>query len=247
MVVRVIVVAAVCPHPPLLVPELAAGAAAELDDLRRACDQAVAALAAADVVIMVGGDDGRAYSGFGPWGVEVTVGDGSPLPLSLLVGQWLLARNGYGTEPAERVRPVERVRPAERVAVARDAPAHECARLGARLAADDRRAGLLVLGDGSRCRGLGAPGYDDPRAAPYDTSVARAFAEVDTGALLGLDRRLSSELGVAGRAPWQVLAGAVRATGGDWRGRVRYDAAPYGVAYLVATWTPTPPTERAVA
>jgi hypothetical protein len=41
---------------------------------------------------------------------------------------------------------------------------------------------------------------------------------------------------VAGRAPWQVLAGAVEATGGNWRGRLHYHAAPYGVAYLVATW-----------
>jgi aromatic ring-opening dioxygenase LigB subunit len=239
MVGRVIVVAAVCPHPPLLVPELAAGAASELDDLRRACEQAVASLAAADTVIMVGGDDRRAYPGFAPWGVEVTVGDGSPLPLSLLVGEWLLARNGHPGS-AGRV-------PVERVAVDAEAPAHECARLGARLAADDRRLALLVLGDGSNCRGLGAPGYDDPRAAGYDAQVARALAGVDTGALLAVDQRLSAELGVAGRAAWQVLAAAVRATGGRWRGRLLYDAAPYGVAYLVATWTPAPAAERATA
>ena len=36
-----VVVAAVCPHPPLLVPSVAAGAAGELDTLREACDTAV--------------------------------------------------------------------------------------------------------------------------------------------------------------------------------------------------------------
>ena len=56
--------------------------------------------------------------------------------------------------------------------------------------------------------------------------------------LLALDPALSDELLVAGRAPWQVLAGA--ADGGSWSAAVTYDAAPYGVTYLVATWTRDP-------
>ncbi|GAA3457324.1 hypothetical protein GCM10018962_91580 [Dactylosporangium matsuzakiense] len=53
-----LVAAAVCPHPPLLVPELAAGAAPELDDLRAACRAAVAHLANASVdsLIVLGSD-----------------------------------------------------------------------------------------------------------------------------------------------------------------------------------------------
>jgi hypothetical protein len=35
-----LVAAAVLPHPPVIVPEIAAGAAHELDDLRLACDEA---------------------------------------------------------------------------------------------------------------------------------------------------------------------------------------------------------------
>lgn len=216
--------AAVCPHPPLLVPELAAGAAPELEPLRHACDLAVASLAGADEVVVLGGDDGRHHRGFAAWGVDVPLGNDRPLPLSLLMGRWLLARHLH-------------VAP-EMVAVPGDADAHACAERGARLAADPRRLALLVLGDGSRCRGQAAPGYDDPRAAGYDAQVAGALAEVDTGALLALDPQLSAELGAAGRAPWQTLAGAVRATGGSWQGRLHHDAAPYGVAYLVATWTP---------
>ena len=75
------VAAAVCPHPPLLVPEIAAGAAAELDDLRAACDAAVTRLLAAqpDVIVVVGTGSvtGRTttpcWGTFGPWGVPVEV------------------------------------------------------------------------------------------------------------------------------------------------------------------------------
>jgi hypothetical protein len=49
------VAAAVLPHPPLLVPELAGDAAPELEPLRAACRQALAAVAAvADLTIVVG-------------------------------------------------------------------------------------------------------------------------------------------------------------------------------------------------
>jgi hypothetical protein len=220
----VIAAAAVCPHPPLIVPQLAAGAVAELDDLRAACDRAVGHLVAArpDALVTVGAA-GETYQGFAPWGVDVPVARARPQPLSLLVGQWLLARNGLDGH--------------ERVAVPPDATVADCDRRGARLAADRRRLAVLVLGDGTRCRGVRAPGYDDPRAEPYDAAVARALAGADTAALLRLDPALSAELGVAGRAAWQVLAGAVRACGGAWRGELLYHAAPHGVAYLVATWT----------
>ena len=40
---------------------------------------------------------------------------------------------------------------------------------------------------------------------------------------------------VGGRAPWQVLAGA---GAGPVTAEVLYDAAPYGVGYVVAAWLP---------
>ena len=51
-----LVAAAVCPHPPLIVPRLAAGAAPELDPLRTACADAVVALrtSGADRLVVVG-------------------------------------------------------------------------------------------------------------------------------------------------------------------------------------------------
>ena len=51
-----------CPSPPLLVPELAAGAAAELDPLRAACREAVRRLLATrpDEVVVIGTGPGLA-------------------------------------------------------------------------------------------------------------------------------------------------------------------------------------------
>ncbi len=53
-------------------------------------------------------------------------------------------------------------------------------------------------------------------------------------AALSPDR--AGELLAAGRAPWQVLAGAAR--GRSWQGSVTWTGAPYGVTYLVAGWAP---------
>jgi hypothetical protein len=234
-----LVAAAVCPHPPLLVPDLAAGAAAELDELRLACDRAVSALLSAepDRLVLVGVDSLPHGTTFAPWGVPVpagasgpTAGASGPLslqvggpggPLSILVGVWLLARAGARADSAE--------------AVAADLDSAACVRLGAAIAAPGR-VGLLVMGDGSGCRGVTAPGYDDPRAEPFDRSVVEALDKGDPAALLALDPALALELRAAGRAPWQVLAGA--AVGRSWHGDLRYAAAPYGVAYFVASWEP---------
>jgi hypothetical protein len=233
-----LVAAAVCPHPPLIVPEIAVGAATESDDLRSACDAAVAHLvdAGARTIVVVGGDEAtRAHrvplrGSFAAWGADMEIGvpgaDHRELPLSLLIGAWLLQRV-EGTSGLRRAM----------LGVAADEPVLTCVALGADQHRDEPWA-LLAMGDGSACRGLKSPGYDDPRAEPYDRGVSRALADADVDALIGLDPVLSAELKVAGRAPWQVLAGAARAAGHAWRGRVTHEAAPYGVAYLVATWTP---------
>ncbi|HEX5598058.1 MAG TPA: class III extradiol dioxygenase subunit B-like domain-containing protein [Micromonosporaceae bacterium] len=233
-----LVAAAVCPHPPLIVPEIAGAAASELEDLRRACDAAVEQLLDAEparVMIIGPGSVSRVYGSgsqdtFARFGlpVPVRIGAGGSstgpqrLPLSLLVGGWLLNRVGAPD------------------VVARSVPdawsAAECRALGREIGRLPEPVALLVMGDGTACRGEQSPGYDDPRAPGYDEEVAAALAEVDTVALLGLDPDLSRQLRVAGRAAWQVLAGAAEASGVDWRGDLAYHAAPYGVAYLVASW-----------
>lgn len=207
-------------------PEVAAGAADELDDLRAACRAAVAHLtnASVDSLIVVGADTTtvRREPPFGgtlsPWGIDRPIGEpgGEPLPLSLLIGAWLAPH-------ADAFQ-----------SVAAGAPPAGCAALGRELAGSAGRVGLLVLGDGSACRTDKAPGYFDPRAEAFDAAVADALARADTGALAEIDPQLAAQLLAAGRAPWQVLAGA--AEGAGLRGELLYNAAPYGVAYLVASW-----------
>ena len=216
----------------MIVPAVATGAASELDGLRTACDEAVARLLAAspDTVCVVGAAETTAEhrfpyrASFAEWGVPVEAHLGEPgpdtpvLPLSVGVGVWLLSRAGGAS--------------CRVVTVAAAAPPEECVQLGERLAHAGRLV-LLVMGDGTACRDLKAPGYLDPRAEPFDATVAKALADADPAALLALDPVLADELMVAGRAPWQVLAGAVTA---PMRGEVLYDAAPYGVQYTVASW-----------
>ena len=92
---------------------------------------------------------------------------------------------------------------------------------------------LLAMGDGSACRGPKAPGYLDPRGLALDAEVERAVRAGDLDELLRIEPALADELLVTGRAPWQVLAGAL--AGVPVETRVWYCDDPFGVAYLAAS------------
>ncbi|MEU0935631.1 hypothetical protein [Embleya sp. NPDC005971] len=238
-----LVAAAVVPCPPMIVPELARGAVAELDPLRAACDQALAALvdSAPDrlVVLGAGGADASLEAGgigtFAPYGLdlEVTLGAGAPQPLSpaLTVGAWLLGRSPWA---ADRIAAGTAPSPVSAAQIAADADPARCATRGAELVAGPDRVALLVVGDGSACRTEKAPGYLDPRAEAYDRALGAALADADPDVLAALDPALARELWVAGRPALQVLAGAA---GPGRGGRLLYAEAPYGVGYFVALWS----------
>ncbi|MFF5931078.1 class III extradiol dioxygenase subunit B-like domain-containing protein [Streptomyces hydrogenans] len=234
-----LVAAAVCPCPPLLVPEVASGAAPELEDARARCADALGVLAAArpDRLYVVGpapedalgafpAGSAGSFAGFGV-DLSVRLGEGPggarPLPGPLAVGAWLLSRTERSDVPVEGLGVDER------------ATAEECAATGRALAASAERVALLVLGDGSACRTVKAPGYFDERAAGFDAEAARVLGSADVPGVLALDPGLAYELKAAGRAPWQVLAGA--AEGAGLEGRLLHEDAPYGVGYLVAVWS----------
>ncbi len=212
-----IIAAAICPHPPLIVPTVAGAAAFETDDLRAACDLAVARLLAASPrqVVIIGADgEPLGLRGYAPGAPDLPRYD---LPLGLVIGNWLLDRAGF--DAAAR----------RQVAVRVDgSPVGSWPDLS-------EPTGLLVMADGSARRGLKAPGYIDERAAPFDAAVTTALASSDLALLEGLDVALAADLLVGGVGPLKALAGL--ATGADWRGQVLYDAAPYGVQYTVAAWS----------
>jgi hypothetical protein len=267
---------AVVPQPPLMVPQLTAGRAAESEPMRAACLDVAARLAgAADQWLVVASDPGGrrtmdhpaggTFRGYGV-DVRVTLGPDVPaapgadpgtptgpagalggrsrggsgraqmypdgyideyLPLPLLIAGWLRGQVAPGVRVAAELVPP-------------DLPTEACRRLGAQLAARPTPApvALLVVGDGATTHGEKSPGYLDRRAEPFDAAVAAALADADPAGLLALDAGLAGELNAAGRAPWQVLAGA--SEGGRWHGELAYSAAPFGVAYHVALWRRQP-------
>ncbi|MFE5502583.1 class III extradiol dioxygenase subunit B-like domain-containing protein [Amycolatopsis japonica] len=220
---------AVLPQPPLLIPELAAGAADECAELREACLAAVRRLTSASPDwVVIGAATGapevpeHASGSFRGFGVDLGVslsrvtGLETELPLPALVAGWLREQVGASSVRVHLVDPAT--------------PSDQCEQF-ARAVGD--HSAVLVLGDGSSRHGPRSPGGEDARAEDFDAGVRDALAKADMGALAALDPALAAELGAGGRAPWQVLAGLAD---GDWTAEVLYSAAPFGVGYHVAVW-----------
>ena len=150
------------------------------------------------------------------------------LPLSLTIGKCLLAEHGAPS--------------AAWWGIASDAPPAECLQLGEKLAALAPRVALLAMGDGPARRARAAPHAADPEADRYDDQVAGALAAADPGALAALDPREDRPLEIAGRAAWQVLAGAAGGEQGQgaFDAELRYRGAPFEVSYVVASWRRAP-------
>ena len=223
---------AFCPHPPLLVPEVARAAAPELDDLRAACRAAISRAATANRPIVLLGSaevpaayDARARGSFAGYGVNLEVGLGTAaadgpleLPLPLTVGAWLLC-DALGPDNG-----------AVAFSVTGEVPPQV-----AGLATGPDDVALVVLGDGSARRTLKAPGYLDERAEPFDAELVAALRGGRPEALAGLDPLLGADLLAAGVPVWRTVG--VLLAGTRWDAELLYDAAPYGVEYAVAVWT----------
>ena len=211
-----IIAAAVCPHPPVLVPELASGAASELDDVRSAALASVSTLASMgpDRIVVVGAGelpqpvDESAGGTLAGHGVDVRAGgDDVVLPLSLTIGAWLLDQAGWD---------------GPRTYTTTSVPTPD-------------RAALLVMAGGSARRSLKAPGYLDERAEVRDAEIGTALGSGDADALASLDVHLGDELLAPGTRALVVLGEMTK--GADVTARLRWDGAPFGVGYWVADWT----------
>jgi hypothetical protein len=220
----------------VLVPELAAGAAAELDDLRAACRTALGKVAASGSQLVLIGDgpisqihSPLARGTLHGFGLDTDFHLGSPscggaveLPVSLTVGAWLVN---------------EALGPRSGAMGCSVGPDFGASRAAADLLglAQARDLALVVLGDGSARLSTTAPGYLDERAAGYDDAVAGALSRGDGEALEGLDAELGRELLVAGVPAWQAAGALLAGTAFD--AELNFRQAPYGVGYFVATWS----------
>src|SRR5829696_9031877 len=147
---------AIVPQPPLLVPELVGAAAAEIEPLRAACQQAVRRLAAQRWHAV--GVDGSGPATVPPdtegsfrgYGVDVPVSLSSgpsvarPLPLPLLVAGWLRGHAGAHTVSGELMHPA--ATPTDCLARGKE--------LGYELSHDPSEWGLLMLADGARTHAM---------------------------------------------------------------------------------------------
>jgi hypothetical protein len=161
--------------------------------------------------------------------VAPDAGPGACLALGAQIAREAAARTD--AQPAPRAAPATALSasdPAARAASATAPSAGDPASLGGPPTA------LLVIGDGAATHTEKAPGYLDERAGPFDDAVAAALAAANPAALAALDPVLAAELWVAGRATWQVLAGATR--DGTWTGELLHSSRPFGVGYHVAVW-----------
>jgi hypothetical protein len=232
--------AVLVPHPPLLVPELVTGAAAETEPLRAACVAAARELCevSRDWLAIAVDQSGPTLipsitrGTFLGYGVDVPVrlADGADapvdpeLPLPALIAGWLRERAGAKTVRVQLLPP--------------DLSRADAFEIGAELAADPFPMGLLVLADGSNRIGDASPARSDERAEPFDDDLRAALAKPDPAALAAIDAALATELGVTGRPALQALAGAALTAGQPWQARELYSGAPYGVGYHVAVWDP---------
>jgi hypothetical protein len=249
-----VIAAAVCPHPPMLVPLVAAAQevtarAPSVEAVRWLTEQTP------ELLVLAGaGPDTRIYSPgscgrFDDYGVPLAV----QLPsATFMLSSWkssplwpLVHRDS--TEPTGPVAlPLALsvgawllaeagwIGPTLALGLSDGLSPAAAAALGAALAEKGTRMALLVMGDGSACRTEKAPGWFDPRAEAFDAQVTAALAVGDPAPLLKVDPQLSRDLLAAGRTSWQLLAGAA----GDVRPQacLHYDDAPFGVQYTVATW-----------
>lgn len=223
---------AIVPSAPVLVPELAGAAAAEMADLVAATIAAAAMLPERWVIIGTGPADEEcgpdAAGTFAGFGVDVRVrlspqnGDEPEpvaLPVCALLGGWV--RGQAQPQASAQVR------------VYRDDHDVDTAlSRGRELRAEIERLpepiGVLVVADGANTLTPAAPGGHDPDNAAAQDALDDALAGGDITELIRLPHQ------ILGRVAFQVLAGLSEP--GPRSAKELYRGAPYGVGYFAGAW-----------
>lgn len=209
------------PSAPLLIPDLAGGAAERDEPLRGACLDVIRCIGKAGSTICV---VAPAVTTAGEWPSDATWDftgfgvarrpepNGGVLPWPLGIGAWLLDAAGW--EGRRRY-------------VAVDATTT--------VAYDDADVAVLAVADGGACRTEKAPGYLDARAEGFDQAIMVAIDTGDAEALAAIDPGLAAELWCTGWPVWRQVA---MATVGRRvaEARLLASAADYGVGYFAGYW-----------
>lgn len=222
---------AIIPSAPVLVPQLAGAAAAEVADLRAAVIDAAKTLPRRWVAVGVGAYDrvvGPESSGtFAGYGVDVPVtlgqAGGAPteLPLCALIAGWVRAL--AGADVRAEVRAYAECHSA-------DSALDHGRRLRSEIDESADAVGVLVVADGANTLTPPAPGGYDPESVAVQRELDDALAAGDAAVLTRLPAA------IVGRVAYQVLAGLCEPA--PRSARELYRGAPYGVGYFVGVWTP---------
>ncbi|OBI16606.1 hypothetical protein A5712_25580 [Mycobacterium sp. E2327] len=222
---------AIVPAAPVLVPELAGAAAAEVADLTAAALAAAALLPSRWVAIgtgptdeVVGPDCSGTFAGFGvdvPVRLSPQAARAAELPVCALLAGW--------------VRGLARPEASVRVHVYRgDHDAGTALAHGRRLRAEIDRVpdpvGALVVADGANTLTPAAPGGHHPGDVEAQLALDDALADGDAAVLAQLPPQ------ILGRVAFGVLAGL--AEPGPRSAKELYRGAPYGVGYFAGFWQP---------
>jgi hypothetical protein len=226
---------AIVPSAPVLVPELAGAAAAEVADLTAAVLAAAAllpprwiAVGAGRADLVLGPNSSGTFAGFG---VDVRVRlspvahDGaeapSEFPVCALLAAWV--RGQARPEASVQVR-----------VYGDDGDADAALDRGRQLRAEIDQApdpiGVLVVADGANTLTAAAPGGYHPGDADAQLALDDALANGDAAALAQLPPQ------ILGRVAFQVLAGLTEP--GPRSAKELYRGAPYGVGYFAGAWQP---------
>ena len=94
------------------------------------------------------------------------------------------------------------------------------------------RTAVIASGDGAHTLSAESPQGFDPRAGPFQRAFDKALREWDTEAILGFDEELRREIDESVVSPTAVLAGVLH--GQPTRVELLAAEAPWGVAYTTA-------------
>lgn len=224
---------ALIPSAPVLVPDLAGAAAAEIAEFTAAARAAAGTLPDRWVVIGVGHVaqliEPATRGTFAGYGVDlpVTLAPQAPpqitsLPLCALIAGWLRDQVNPGARVEVRVYP-------------HDLDATAAMACGRELINDIGTAaapiGVLVVADGAHTLTASAPGGYEPGSVVVQQVLDDALAIGDTEALMRVPA------GILGRVAYQVLAGLAPRPGAA---EELIRGAPLGVGYFIGTWRPDP-------
>ncbi|QDP96086.1 hypothetical protein FOE78_09410 [Microlunatus elymi] len=226
------------PGAPVLLPRVA-GSSDPAAELRAAAREAIAAILPdrGRVIVTAGGIRTRTWDVATPYDLgrllgrsrverdRTTSSIGDSLPLPLAVARALLG--------------VDRDR-LTLITVADDS-APPFAELLDDLGRDDLGDDDLVVtvADGSALGKAGGPDVVHPRADEFDRALTEAWLSGQPGRLTALDSGLAAEVLSNGTAVWRLAAGIAAQQRGStpYRSRISFADAPFGVYYLIASWS----------